>query len=145
MKASDLFSPAQIAAIESAIGEAERNTSGELRLYIEDHSVDDVLDRAAFIFDKLEMHRTEQRNGVLIYMAIKDHTFAIIGDAGINNVVPSDFWERIKDEMATSFQQGNFEQGLISGILSAGKALSEHFPFDRKGDTNELPNEIVIN
>lgn len=144
MKASELFSPAQIAAIEAAIGQAEQNTSGELRLYIEDHSVDDVLDRAAFIFNKLEMQKTEKRNGVLIYMAIKDHTFAVLGDAGINAVVPADFWEQIKDKMATDFQKGDFEFGLISGILSAGKALAEHFPFDRKGDRNELPNEVVI-
>ncbi len=144
MKAKDLFSPQQLAAIEAAIGEAERKTSGELRLYIEDHSEDDVLDRAAFIFTKLEMNRTEQRNGVLIYMAVKDHTFAIIGDAGINALVPADFWENIKENMGAAFRKGDFEQGLISAILAAGKALAEHFPFDRQTDTNELPNDIVI-
>jgi uncharacterized membrane protein len=144
MKAKDLFSPQQLAAIEAAIGEAERKTSGELRLYIEDHSEDDVLDRAAFLFNKLGMHITEQRNGVLIYMAVKDHTFAIIGDAGINAVVPSDFWENIKENMGAAFRKGDFEQGLISAILAAGKALSEHFPHQGTSDRNELPNEVVI-
>jgi len=144
MKASELFTSEQVAAIEAAIAQAERKTSGELRLYIEDHSEDEVLDRAAFIFDKLEMNRTAQRNGVLIYMAVKDHTFAILGDAGINAVVPVDFWENIKENMVASFKKGEFEQGLITGILAAGKALAEHFPPAADGGTNELANDIII-
>lgn len=144
MKATELFTASQKAAIEAAIGQAERKTSGEIRLYMEDHSEDDVLDRAAFIFEKLGMHSTEQRNGVLIYIAVKDHTFAILGDAGINAVVPDDFWEHIKDEMGAAFKRGDFEQGLTAGIIAAGKALSDHFPFDRDSDRNELPNDIVI-
>jgi uncharacterized membrane protein len=144
MKATELFSEAQIAAIEAAIGQAERKTSGEIRLYIEDHSEDEVLDRAAFLFDKLGMCSTEQRNGVLIYMAVKDHTFAILGDAGINAVVPDDFWDRIKDDMAACFKKGEFEKGLTEGILAAGRALAAHFPPAADGGTNELDNEIII-
>lgn len=144
MKATELFSETQIAAIESAIAQAERKTSGEIRLYIEDHSEDEVLDRAAFIFDKLQMDKTELRNGVLIYIAVKDHSFAIIGDAGINNLVSDDFWNSIKDDMASCFKKGEFEKGIANGILAAGKALAKHFPFDRHTDTNELPNDIVI-
>jgi len=144
MKATELFSASQIAAIEAAIGRAEKKTSGELRLYIEDHSEDEVLDRAAFIFDKLEMNKTAQRNGVLIYMAVKDHTFAILGDVGINAVVTNDFWEHIKDDMAAAFKQGEFEKGLTEGILAAGRALAEHFPPATDGGTNELDNEVII-
>lgn len=144
MKATELFSESQIAAIKAAIGRAEKKTSGEIRLYIEDHSEDEVLDRAAFIFDKLKMHETEQRNGVLIYMAVKDHTFAILGDAGINAVVPNDFWDHIKVEMTASFKQGEFEKGLTEGILAAGRALAEHFPPATDGGTNELDNDVII-
>ena len=144
MKATELFSDAQIAAIEAAIGQAERKTSGEIRLYIEDHSEDEVLDRAAYIFEKLGMYKTELRNGVLIYMAVKDHTFAILGDAGINAVVPDDFWDCIKDNMASCFRKGEFEQGLTEGILAAGRALAEHFPPAANGGTNELANDIII-
>lgn len=144
MKATELFSDSQVAAIEAAIGRAEKKTSGEIRLYIEDHSEDEVLDRAAYLFEKLGMYKTELRNGVLIYMAVKDHTFAILGDAGINAVVPDDFWDRIKDNMAACFRKGEFEQGLTEGILAAGKALADHFPFHRNTDTNELPNDILL-
>ncbi|MCF8258991.1 MAG: TPM domain-containing protein [Flavobacteriales bacterium] len=144
MKAKALFNPQQKAAIETAISQAERNTSGELRLYIEDHSADDVLDRAAFIFNRLKMQETGLRNGVLIYMAVADQKFAILGDAGINAAVPDDFWENIKENMGTAFRKGDIEQGLITGILAAGKALAEHFPFNGQTDTNELPNDIII-
>jgi uncharacterized membrane protein len=144
MKATELFSDTQIAAIEAAIGRAEKKTSGEIRLYIEDHSEDEVLDRAAYLFEKLGMHKTALRNGVLIYMAVKDHTFAILGDAGINAVVPVDFWDSIKDNMAACFKKGEFEKGLTEGILAAGRALAEHFPPATDGGTNELDNEVII-
>jgi uncharacterized membrane protein len=145
VKAVELFSEKQIAAIEAAIKDAERSTSGELRLYIEDHCEDkEVLDRAAFLFDKLKMHETAKRNGVLIYLAVADHRFAIIGDAGINAVVPADFWNTIKEDMLQAFKKGAFEEGLIAAITASGKALSKHFPFDGHTDTNELSDEIII-
>ncbi|MFO7829685.1 MAG: TPM domain-containing protein, partial [Bacteroidales bacterium] len=88
MKASEFFSTEQKKQITDAIKEAELNTSGEIRVHIEMDCKEDVLDRAAFMFEKLAMHKTELRNGVLFYLSIKDRKFAILGDAGINAVTP---------------------------------------------------------
>ncbi|WP_316929822.1 TPM domain-containing protein [Sphingobacterium sp. T2] len=87
------------------------------------------------------MHKTVQRNGVLIYLAIADHQFAIIGDAGINKVVPDNFWEITKDKMLFHFRQGNYVRGLVEGIQEAGEQLRQYFP-RQDDDINELPNDI---
>ena len=99
------------------------------------------MDRAAWWFAKLEMQKTEQRNGVLFYLAVKDHKFAILGDAGINAVTPDNFWDSIKEKMAEHFSEGNFSGGLKEGVLMAGQALKDHFPY-QDGDVNELSDEI---
>jgi uncharacterized membrane protein len=127
--------------IKNAINAAEFNTSGEIRVHIEKHCREDVLDRAAYIFEKLEMHKTKLRNGVLFYLAIEDHRFAILGDAGINQKVPDDFWEKIKEEMAAQFKEGHIAQGLTGGIIQAGEKLKQYFPW-QKDDVNELSDEI---
>ena len=87
------------------------------------------------------MQKTEQRNGVLIYLAVKDRKFAILGDAGINAVTPDDFWDSIKEKMVKHFSEGDFSSGLKEGILMAGVALKDHFPYE-DGDVNELSDEI---
>jgi len=92
MNASDFFSPEDKKLIEKAIPDAERNTSGEIRVHVETSFKGDILDRAATVFALLNMHKTKIRNGVLIYLAIKNRQFAILGDAGINQVVPDNFW-----------------------------------------------------
>ena len=129
------------AEIIEAIIEAERNTSGEIRVHLEPHAKIDAFERAAEVFDMLEMHKTKERNGVLLYVAVEDRTFVILGDSGINDVVPNDFWESTKDIIISEFKQGKMKQGLVDGILMAGQQLKKHFPF-KKGDINELPNEI---
>ncbi len=141
MNVRKYFTEKEKLQIKNAIHTAEFNTSGEIRIHIEKHCTEDVLDRAAYIFEKLEMHKTELRNGVLFYLAIEDHRFAILGDAGINQKVPDDFWEKIKEEMAASFREGHFTQGLTTGILKAGEKLKQHFPW-QKDDVNELSDEI---
>jgi uncharacterized membrane protein len=141
MNARSFFTAADQAAIAKAIAEAELNTSGEIRVHIETSFTGDVLDQASFIFKKLGMHQTEQRNGVLIYLALKNKQFAIIGDAGINMKVPEGFWNSIKDEMANHFREGRFTEGLITGITRSGEKLKEHFPHQRD-DINELTNDI---
>jgi uncharacterized membrane protein len=88
------------------------------------------------------MYQTKDRNGVLFYLAVVDHKFAILGDAGINSVVPKDFWESTKELMAGNFRQGKFTQGLIAGIHQAGEQLGAHFPYDQAGDKNELSDEL---
>ena len=129
------------AEIIEAIIEAERNTSGEIRVHLEPHAKIDAFERAAEVFDMLEMHKITKRNGVLLYVAVEDRTFVILGDSGINDVVPNDFWESTKDIIISEFKQGKMKQGLVDGILMAGQQLKKHFPF-KKGDINELPNEI---
>lgn len=136
------FNSDQKKRIKSAIEEAELNTSGEIRVHLENHcKTENVLDRAAQMFAQLNMHKTEARNGVLIYMAVKDHKFAIIGDAGINAKVEEDFWDITKEKMLKHFKSGDLIQGLVEGILCAGERLKEHFPY-QKNDKNELSDDI---
>lgn len=141
MKASSFFTKEQQADILSAVKEAEMDTSGEIRVHIESACKEEVLDRAAWVFDKLGMKKTVDRNGVLFYLAVNDRKFAIIGDAGINSVVPADFWDVIKGILLTNFKEGKFTDGLTEGILLAGKQLKMHFPY-KKDDVNELADEI---
>jgi uncharacterized membrane protein len=127
-QARTFFTAEQQQEIIRAIRNAEMDTSGEIRLHLEESCGDDVLDRAADIFRKLEMHKTELRNGVLIYLAVKDRQFAIIGDVGINEKVPENFWDDIKEDMVANFKQGNFVKGLINAIETSGKELQHFFP-----------------
>lgn len=144
MKASQFFNEEQKKLITGAVKEAELNTSGEIRVHIESSCKEDVLDRAAFIFEKLEIHKTELRNGVLFYLSITDKKFAILGDAGINAVTPDNFWEEIKETVLNHFKNAEFDIGLSTGIKMAGQALKEHFPY-QKDDVNELSDEISFN
>ena len=144
MTAKELFIDKVKAEVEAAISQAELQTSGEIRIFVEDHCKDDdVLDRAAYLFAELEIHKTDLRNGVLFYMAVKDHRFAILGDGGINAKVPDDFWDHIKSHMVAKFKEGEIPSGLKEGILMAGEALKSHFPL-QDNDENELSNEVVI-
>lgn len=136
------FTSDQKKRIKAAIQEAELNTSGEIRVHLENHcKKDNVLDRAAQVFAQLKMHETEARNGVLIYMAIKDHKFGIIGDGGINAKVEPDFWDITKEKMVKQFKEGKFTEGLVEGILCVGERLKEFYPY-KKGDINELSDDI---
>jgi len=135
------FTIPQKERVEAAIGQAELNTSGEIRVHIESHCPGDVLDCAANWFDKLKMNQTQLRNGVLFYLAFKDKKFAILGDSGINEKVPDDFWNKIKEVMQSHFMQQQFVDGLEKGILMAGEQLKMHFPY-QSDDKNELSDEI---
>ncbi|MCC7331808.1 MAG: TPM domain-containing protein [Flavobacteriales bacterium] len=139
----DLLNLVEKKQLESAIKEAEKNTSGEIRVHIEKKCEGDVLDRAAYLFDLLEMQKTKLRNSVLIYLAVDNRQLAILGDAGINQKVPVDFWDKTKDLMVEHFKKGDFFGGLSGGVLSAGNQLKKYFPSD-KSDTNELNNEISL-
>lgn len=128
--------------VTNAIAEAEKLTSGEIRIAVEKHCKGEAFDRATAYFAKLGMDKTKLRNGVLIYLAYEDHKFAIIGDKGINKVVEPDFWEITKVAMQAHFAGGNVASGLIAGITTAGEKLALHFPY-QTGDINELPNDII--
>ena len=141
MKASSFFTKEQQDKILAAVRESEMSTSGEIRVHIETSCNEDILDRAAWVFKKLGMHKTAERNGVLFYLAVTDRKFAIIGDAGINHKVPDGFWDRISEILKGNFKQSKFTEGLTEGILLAGEQLKRHFPY-RKDDINELPDDI---
>nr|WP_120260431.1 TPM domain-containing protein [Sphingobacterium detergens] len=126
-----------------AINVAENETSGEIRVVIENHCPDEVHDRATYYFSKLGMHKTMLKNGVLIYIALEDHKFSIIGDRGINQRVESDFWNCTKDLMVEEFRTDKIVEGLVKGIEHAGKQLAKFFPREHD-DINELPNDIVF-
>ncbi|HEX7584908.1 MAG TPA: TPM domain-containing protein [Prolixibacteraceae bacterium] len=141
MSVENFFSKEEKKQITDAIGQAELNTSGEIRLHMEGRCKLDVLDRAAYVFEKLDMHKTAQRNGVLLYLAVYDRKFAILGDGGINQLVPDNFWDVIKETMLGYFKDGKFADGLSKGILMAGEQLKANFPY-QSDDVNELSDEI---
>ena len=141
MKASTFLTREQQSLIRNVIKEAEESTSGEIRVHIETGIEGEVLDRAAWIFKKIGMHKTKDRNGVLFYLALNNRKFAIIGDAGINAKVPDDFWDEVKLKIEKNFSTENFTEGLADGIRIAGLKLKEYFPRE-KGDINELPDDI---
>ena len=139
--AKNFFSEEDKERITAAIKQAEKNTSGEIQVHIENHCHDEVLDRASALFSILKMHQTAQRNGILFYLAVKDKQFAILGDTGIDEKVPDDFWDSIKDHMQQCFREGQFANGLCDGIRMAGEALGKYFPY-QQDDINELPDDI---
>lgn len=139
--AKDFFTREQKDDIHQAILNAELDTSGEIRVHIETRCTGDVMDRAAYLFDKLGMQKTERRNGVLFYLAVKNRRFAVIGDKGINAVVPENFWDEIKNRMMNHFREGKFTEGLIEGITIVGTKLKKHFPHQTE-DVNELSDEV---
>ena len=141
MKPADFFNQSEKDEIIRAITQAELNTSGEIRVHLESNCKTDTLDRAAYIFEKLGVHKTKLRNGVLFYLAFEDKKFAILGDAGINAVVPENFWDKIKEHILNKFKSNEFAKGISEGILMAGEQLKKHFPY-QEDDVNELPDEI---
>lgn len=141
MSAKKFFTEQQRLSIQKAIANAELNTSGEIRVHIDDNCKEDALDKAADTFHRLKMNKTQLRNGVLFYLAVADKKFAILGDKGINEKVPKDFWDNIKDTMLSYFKQQQFTEGLCKGIDMAGEKLKAHFPL-QKNDVNELSDEI---
>lgn len=124
-----------------AIAAAELNTSGEIRVHIDKWCKTDPVFKAKNIFKHLKMEETKERNGVLIYVALKEHRFAIVGDIGINSRVPAGFWESTKDAMKDHFSDGNTVAAVCAGIAEAGEQLKVFFPY-QSDDQNELPNEI---
>ena len=138
----ELFTKEQEQRIVSAIQKAEKNTSGEIRVHIEPNTKEkETMDRATEVFNDLKMYETDARNGVLFYLAFDQHQFAILGDKGIDEKVPNNFWESTKNEVINEFKKGNFTEGLVAGITEAGKQLKTFFPY-QTDDVNELSDEI---
>jgi uncharacterized membrane protein len=127
-----------------AIGRAEKNTSGEIRVHVEARCSVNAYERAVEVFFMLEMDKTMARNGVLIYVAVDDRKMAIIGDEGINKVVPENFWEETLTDMRLHFSMSQFTEGLENAIERAGEKLKIYFPYDRNTDQNELSDAISL-
>jgi len=140
-KVEDFLTAEEEAEIVKAITQAEKNTSGEIRVHIENHTEKPPLERAQEVFHFLGMDQTSLRNGVLFYVGVADHAFAIIGDEGIDKAVESDFWDCTKDAVISNFKENKYKEGLVAGILKAGERLEKYFPF-LDGDKDELSNEI---
>ena len=144
-KKNKFFSDEENHLIVKAIRHAEQRTSGEVRVYVESHcSFMDAIDRAKEIFFSLKMENTEDRNAVLVYIAIKDRQLAVFGDEGIHNKVGTVYWNRVVKEMLASFSRNDHAKGIAECVVQIGDALLESFPFDKKSDKNELPDEIVF-
>ena len=139
--AKKFFTPEQQADILKAVQQAELNTSGEIRVHIENKCEGDALHRSAYLFKKLGMTKTAQRNGVLFYLAVEHHKFAVLGDTGIDALVPENFWDDVKLIMLNDFKEGQFTEGLTQAIALAGELLKKHFPH-QKNDINELPDDV---
>ena len=142
-KVEDFLTTTEEQEIIEAIRMAENNTSGEIRVHLEKSTEKDALERAKEVFYFLKMDETKQQNGVLFYVAVDDKLFSILGDKGIDNAVPNDFWNSIKDNVLHKFSNGNYVEGLKQGIIETGTKLKEFFPY-QSDDKNELPDEISL-
>jgi len=136
-----MFTEEEKQRIVSAIQQAEQKTSGEIKVHVERNCPAEAMHRAREVFMHLEIKNTKQQNGVLFYIALDDHKFAILGDKGIDTVVPPDFWESTKELMRGDFRQGQIIEGLCAGIEKAGEQLKSHFPYQSE-DVNELSDDI---
>lgn len=141
-KETFFFNEEEERRIIDAIRKAEDHTSGEIRVHVEPQCKGDSFERALELFAELEMHQTQLHNGVLFYLAYESHKFSIVADEGINQAVPENFWEEIKDMMQEKFKNKEFILGLSEGILLTGEQLKTYFPIDEKGDQNELSDDI---
>ena len=129
--------------IVEAVAKAEKNCSGEIRVHVQKRCPADIQTAAEAKFNELKMYETAQRNGLLIFVAIKDKKFAIIGDEGIHKAVSDEFWQKTADAMKSKFVQGDIAGGIIEGVLAAGEQLKQFFPY-QSDDVNELSNEVSI-
>lgn len=142
MKTKAFFSQLDHDKMVAAIVEAEKQTSGEIRVCVSRRKVHDAQQAATRRFHKLGMYKTKHRNAVLIYVAPESQNFAIIGDEAVHAKCGEQFWQKVAGEMAELFRQSKFTDGIVHGVRTAGKLLAEHFPHSR-GDVNELPDTII--
>jgi uncharacterized membrane protein len=143
MKAPELFTAQDRERISQAVKSAERLTSGEIRVFIDDHCGEDPLEKAAFLFRKLNMEATAERNGVLVYVAMQDHRLAIYGDTGIHEKLPAAFWQDVVQGMGDRFRDGRYVDGLAWAVSEVGRRLAAHFPAGNH-NPNELSDEITF-
>ena len=144
-KKKEFFTSAEKQQINGAILQAEHRTSGEVRVFVESKcSYVNAIDRAEEVFYHLAMQRTEQRNAVLVYIAMKDRQLAVFGDEGIHQKVGNQYWKEKVEGMIAHFSNNNFSQAIAQTVQDIGEALHTHFPYDGQIDKNELPDDIVF-
>ena len=144
-KKKDFFTAEEQQLIIDAIHNAERMTSGEVRVFVESKcSYMDAIDRAAELFFQLEMQKTDDRNAVLVYVAMKDRQLAVFGDEGIHNKVGNEYWSTEVKKMISNFNRENYAAGIAEVVKDIGTALTKNFPFNNDTDKNELPDNIVF-
>ncbi|MCW3117342.1 MAG: rane protein [Chitinophagaceae bacterium] len=144
-KKKEFFKPEEMQSIIDAIRLSERRTSGEVRVFVESRCrYVDAIDRAAEIFFRLEMERTDDRNAVLVYVAMKDRQLAVFGDENIHKKVGNEYWNNTVNKILSSFNRENYAMGLRQCVLDIGEALHYYFPYDNDTDKNELPDDIVF-
>ena len=137
------FSQSDKNRILEAIQEAEKQTSGEIRVHADTKCSGDPVQNAIAQFERLKMHETKDRNGVLIYIATEDRKLAIIGDQHINEKVSSDYWETTKNQLIAAFKKGEYVNGITDAVADVGEKLKAHFPY-LSDDTDELANDLSI-
>ena len=144
-KKKDFFTAEEKQLITEAIQRAEKLTSGEVRVFVEGKcSYVDAIDRAAELFFNLQMQKTDDRNAVLIYIAMTDHQLAVFGDEGIHKKVGNEYWNIEVKKMITNFNRENYAKGISEVVEDIGEALTKHFPYNNNTDKNELPDDIVF-
>ena len=141
MSASSIFFESEKELIKQVIADAEKNTSGEIRVHIDNFCLGNPVRKAIRVFKRLKMYETAERNAVLIYVSIKNHKLAIVGDVGIDEKVPEGFWDDEKNLMINYFKEGNYAKGLEEGIRLVGEQLKLYFPA-QEADKNELSDDI---
>jgi len=144
-KKKNFFTAEEQQLIIDAIHNAERMTSGEVRVFVESKcSYMDAIDRAAELFFQLEMQKTDDHNAVLVYVAMKDRQLAVFGDEGIHNKVGNEYWSTEVKKMISNFNRENYAAGIAEVVKDIGTALTKNFPFNNDTDKNELPDDIVF-
>lgn len=144
-KKKDFFSKEENERIVASIRDAEKCTSGEVRVFVESRcKFMDPLDRAAELFIELKMSNTQDRNAVLVYVAIKDRQLAVYGDTGIHEKTGDQYWKNEVEKMISHFNRENYAEGINNCVRDIGHALQHHFPYNRETDKNELPDEIIF-
>ena len=145
LKKKNFFTAEDQQLIIEAIQNAERMTSGEVRVFVESKcSYMDAIDRAAELFFQLEMHKTDDRNAVLLYVAMKDRQLAVFGDEGIHKKVGNEYWSAEVKKMISNFNRENYAAGISEVVKDIGEALTKNFPFNNETDKNELPDDLVF-
>ena len=144
-KKKNFFTAEEQQLIIEAIQNAERMTSGEVRVFVESKcSYMDAIDRAAELFFQLEMQKTDDRNAVLVYVAMKDRQLAVFGDEGIHKKVGNEYWNQEVQKMISNFNMENYAAGISEVVKDIGEALTKNFPFNNETDKNELPDDLVF-